>query len=101
MRSGFRWRSHEVSGIEGLSDAVFRLRDYPARRIWFEQHKYFRRYGLQDGTTVTLNVILLFVVLFYAHRAGVRRPRVHQRGAGVKKLFPGGARGSVRVAVDP
>lgn len=35
--------------------------------IWFEQHKFFRRYGLQDGTTVTLNVILLFVVLFYVY----------------------------------
>lgn len=96
-KSGFRWRSHEVSRIEGLSDAVFgfaitllvvsldvprdftelanRMRGFVAFAIsfamlvwiWFEQHKYFRRYGLQDGTAVTLNVILLFVVLFYVY----------------------------------
>ena len=96
-KGGFRWRSHEVSRIEGLSDAVFgfaitllvvsldvprdftelanRMRGFLAFAIsfamlvwiWFEQHKYFRRYGLQDGTAVTLNVILLFVVLFYVY----------------------------------
>ena len=96
-KGGFRWRSHEVSRIEGLSDAVFgfaitllvvsldvprdftelanRMRGFIAFAIsfamlvwvWFEQHKYFRRYGLQDGTAVTLNVILLFVVLFYVY----------------------------------
>lgn len=96
-KGGFRWRSHEVSRIEGLSDAVFgfaitllvvsldvprdftelanRMRGFLAFAIsfamlvwiWFEQHKYFRRYGLQDVTTITLNVILLFVVLFYVY----------------------------------
>jgi Endosomal/lysosomal potassium channel TMEM175 len=96
-KGGFRWRSHEVSRIEGLSDAVFgfaitllvvsldvprdftelanRMRGFIAFAIsfamlvwiWFEQHKFFRRYGLQDGTAVTLNVILLFVVLFYVY----------------------------------
>jgi hypothetical protein len=96
-KGGFRWRSHEVSRIEGLSDAVFgfaitllvvsldvprdftelanRMRGFVAFAIsfamlvwvWFEQHKYFRRYGLQDGVAATLNVILLFVVLFYVY----------------------------------
>ena len=92
-KSGFRWRSHEVSRIEGLSDAVFgfaitllvvsldvprdftelanRMRGFLAFAmlvwIWFEQHKYLRRYGLKDVTTVTLNVILWFVVLFYVY----------------------------------
>jgi hypothetical protein len=96
-KSGFRWRSHEVSRIEGLSDAVFgfaitllvvsldvprdftelanRMRGFLAFAIsfamlvwiWYEQHKYFRRYGLQDVLSVTLNVILLFVVLFYVY----------------------------------
>ena len=96
-KGGFRWRSHEVSRIEGLSDAVFgfaitllvvsldvprdftelanRMRGFLAFAIsfamlvwiWFEQHKYFRRYGLQDGVAATLNVILLFVVLFYVY----------------------------------
>lgn len=96
-KGGFRWRSREVSRIEGLSDAIFgfaitllvvsldvprdftelanRMRGFLAFAIsfamlvwiWFEQHKYFRRYGLQDGVAATLNVILLFVVLFYVY----------------------------------
>ena len=93
----FRWRSHEVSRIEGLSDAVFGfaitllvvslevpqtfaelsqlMNGFGAFAIsftllflvWFNQHKFFRRYGLQDATTVWLNAALLFVVLFYVY----------------------------------
>lgn len=33
--------------------------------IWYEHYTYFYRYGLQDKTTVVLNTMLLFVVLFY------------------------------------
>ncbi|MCA1651381.1 MAG: hypothetical protein LC753_14255 [Acidobacteria bacterium] len=33
--------------------------------IWHEHNMYFRRYGLQDGYTVFLNAVLLFVVMFY------------------------------------
>jgi len=96
-RSSFRWRSHEISRIEGLSDAVFAfavtllvvslevpktftelsetMRGFGAFAIsfcllflvWFNQYKFFRRYGLQDGTTVVLNAALLFVVLFYVY----------------------------------
>src|SRR2546428_2748529 len=93
----FRWRSHEISRIEGLSDAVFAfavtllvvslevpktftelaatMRGFGAFAIsfallfmiWFNQYKFFRRYGLQDNLTVTLNGALLFVVLFYVY----------------------------------
>jgi hypothetical protein len=93
----FRWRSHEISRIEGLSDAVFgfavtllvvslevprtfgelmeTMRGFGAFAIsftllllvWFNQYKFFRRYGLQDAPTVVLNSVLLFVVLFYVY----------------------------------
>lgn len=35
--------------------------------VWFEQYKFFRRYGLQDNFTVWMNGLLLFVVLFYVY----------------------------------
>ena len=35
--------------------------------IWHEHNLFFRRYGLQDGMTVFLNGILMFVVLFYVY----------------------------------
>lgn len=93
----FRWRSHEVSRTEGLSDAVFgfaitllvvslevpktyaelmqAMRGFGAFAIsftllfivWYNQYKFFRRYGLQDNTTMVLNGVLLFVVLFYVY----------------------------------
>src|SRR5438477_13150040 len=93
----FRWRSHEVSRTEGLSDAVFgfaitllvvslevpktyselmqTMRGFGAFAIsfallfivWYNQYKFFRRYGLQDNRTMLPNAAPLFVVLFYAH----------------------------------
>ncbi len=93
----FRWRSHEISRIEGLSDGVFAfavtllvvslevprtfselmqtMRGFGAFAIsftllllaWYNQYKFFRRYGLQDAMTVCLNCFLLFVVLFYVY----------------------------------
>src|SRR5258708_221116 len=93
----FRWRGHEVSRIEGLSDAVFAfavtllvvslevpktftelsvaMRGFGAFAIsfgllfmvWYNQYKFFRRYGMQDTLTVCLNGALLFVVLFYVY----------------------------------
>lgn len=93
----FRWRSHEVSRTEGLSDAVFgfaitllvvslevpktygelmqTMRGFGAFAIsftllfivWYNQYKFFRRYGLQDNITMLLNSVLLFVVLFYVY----------------------------------
>src|SRR5687767_2888102 len=93
----FRWRSHETSRIEGLSDGVFAfaitllvvslevprtfnqlaatMRGFGAFAIcfallfvvWYSQYKFFRRYGLQDTVTVVLSGALLFVVLFYVY----------------------------------
>lgn len=93
----FRWRSHEPSRIEGLSDAVFgfavtllvvslevpktfaemmqAMRGFGAFAIsfvlllvvWYTQYKFFRRYALQDNLTIVLNAALLFVVLFYVY----------------------------------
>jgi hypothetical protein len=34
---------------------------------WWRHHTYFRRYGLEDATTMTLTGVLLFVVLFYVY----------------------------------
>lgn len=93
----FRWRGREISRIEGLSDAVFAFAitllvvslEVPETfnelaetmhgfgaflvsflllfAVWFNQYNFFRRYGLQDTTTVLLNAALLFVVLFYVY----------------------------------
>jgi len=95
--TSFRWRSEEISRIEGLSDAVFgfaitllvvslevpktfnelvsAMSGFGAFAIsfallflvWYNQHKFFRRYGLQDTITIVLTAVLLFVVLFYVY----------------------------------
>ncbi|MDQ6660294.1 MAG: TMEM175 family protein [Chloroflexota bacterium] len=36
-------------------------------QVWYWHYKFFRRYGLQDFYTITLNSILLFVILFYIY----------------------------------
>jgi uncharacterized membrane protein len=91
----FRWRSREISRLEGLSDAVFgfaitllivalevprtsgelleTMRGFAAFAftftvlyvLWYRQFIFFRRYGLEDRTTVVLNGALLFVILFF------------------------------------
>ena len=88
---------HEVSRLEGFSDAVFGFaltllvvsletpNDFDALKkmmagfvpfalmfamvcwIWYEHNIFFRRYGMQDAWTVFLNAVLLFVVLFYVY----------------------------------
>ncbi len=93
----FRWRAREVTRLEGFSDAVFAFAitllivslEVPHNfaelvtamrgfigfavcfalflNIWYEHHRFFRRYGLQDTTTIILNAVLLFVVLFYVY----------------------------------
>jgi len=90
-------RTHEITRVEAFSDAVFAFAltllvvslDVPASYdelmrlmagfvpfacsfalltwIWYQHNVFFRRYGLQDAYTVTLNAILLFVVLFYVY----------------------------------
>lgn len=95
--TSFRWRGHEISRIEGFSDAVFgfaitllvvslevpktstalleMMRGFFAFglsffllfHVWFHQYKFFRRYGLQDNYVLWLNAVLLFVVLFFIY----------------------------------
>ena len=90
-------RRHEISRLEAFSDAVFAFAltllvvslDVPKSYdelmalmagfvpfaasfalltwIWYEHNIFFRRYGLQDAWTTTLNAVLLFVVLFYVY----------------------------------
>jgi len=97
QKNGFRWRSHEISRIEGFTDAVlafaitllvvslevpksftelmevmhgffgFALSFTLLFYIWFSQYNFFRRYGLEDGITILLNALLMFVVLFYVY----------------------------------
>src|SRR5689334_14510630 len=35
--------------------------------VWYDHHVFFRRYGLDDTRTTLLNMVLLFVVLFYVY----------------------------------
>lgn len=93
----FRWRGGEVSRIEGFTDAVFAfamtllvvslevpktfsdllatMRGFFAfglcflmlLYIWHIHYIFFRRYGLKDTYTITLNAFLLFVILFYIY----------------------------------
>jgi fumarate reductase subunit C len=94
---GFRWRSHEITRVEGFSDAVFgfavtllivslevprtsgellaTMRGFGAfvitflmlAGLWYSQFTFFRRYGLEDRVTVMLNLVLLFMVLFFVY----------------------------------
>lgn len=90
-------RGHDVKRIETFSDAVFAfavtllivslevpksfeeliltMRGFFAfgicftllMLIWYQQHVFFRRYGMEDITTVVLNAALMFIVLFYVY----------------------------------
>lgn len=95
--AGFRWRGHEVTRLEGFTDAVFAfavtllvvslevpktypeliqaMQGFPAFGIcfallavvWYEHYRYFRRYGLENTVAVILNCALLFCVLLYVY----------------------------------
>src|SRR5262245_23183019 len=95
--TGMPPRHHEVTRLEGFSDAVFgfaltllvvslevpnsvgelvadmkgllgfALMFAMVCWIWYEHNIFFRSYGLQDQWTVFLNCVLLFVVLFYVY----------------------------------
>jgi hypothetical protein len=90
-------RRHEISRLEAFSDAVFAFAlallvvsvEPPSSYaelidrmlggisfacsfsllawIWYEHNSFFRRFGLQDGYTILLNSLLLFVVLLYVY----------------------------------
>ena len=93
----FRKRAHEVSRLEAFSDVIFGFsisllvvsleapKSYQEMMetlrgflpfticyfifimIWWEHHRFFKRYALQDATTIILNILLMFVVLFYVY----------------------------------
>jgi uncharacterized membrane protein len=93
----FRWRGRDITRLEAFCDVVFGLAitllvvsvDAPHTyaelvadlrgflpfaacfaqlvMIWRTHYRFSRRYGLEDGYTVFLNVVLLFLVLFYVY----------------------------------
>lgn len=95
--SEFKWRGGQVTRIEALTDAVFGFAitflfvsfdvptDFDALllqlkgfipfaacfalliMVWVYHYKLFGRFDLDDGLTMFLNSILLFVVLFYIY----------------------------------
>jgi uncharacterized membrane protein len=96
-KDGFRLRGTAMSRIDGFSDVVFgfaitllvvslevphtfedlnrSLRGFVPFGIcfllliliWYSHYKFFRRYGLHDLGTITINAALLFVVLFFVY----------------------------------
>ena len=90
-------RGREVTRLEGFSDAVFGFaltllvvslevpEDFPALKqtlsgflpfaatfavvswIWFEHYLFFLHFKVEDNLTVLFNLMLLFVVLFFAY----------------------------------
>src|SRR5688572_12980051 len=92
-----RWRGGQVTRIEALTDAVFGFAitllvvslDVPETAaelydlmkkfvpfaasfsllilVWSYHYRLFSRFDLEDGYTVFLNSVLLFVVLFYVY----------------------------------
>ncbi|HEX4154947.1 MAG TPA: TMEM175 family protein [Acidobacteriaceae bacterium] len=96
-RDGFRLRGAAMSRIDGFSDVVFGFaitllvvslevpRTYPELHallrgfipfaicffflimVWWSHFRFFRRYGLHDAGTITVNAILLFTILFYVY----------------------------------
>jgi uncharacterized membrane protein len=97
LKDPIRWRGHEVTRVEAFSDAVFAFAvtllivslEVPHTYeelmesmtfflpfgvcftilylIWNTQNIFFRRFGLHDAGTITLNGILLFLVLFFVY----------------------------------
>jgi uncharacterized membrane protein len=93
----FRWRGGEITRLEAFCDVVFGFaltllvvslevpKNYAEMMsavrgflpfalcfaqlilIWRAHYKFSRRYGLEDPYTMFLNVVLLFLVLFYVY----------------------------------
>ena len=93
----FRWRGGEITRLEAFTDAVFAFAvtllivslEVPKTfsefaltlkgfvpfaicfgllaHLWHQHYIYSRRYGLQTTYSIFLNLILLFVVLFYVY----------------------------------
>jgi uncharacterized membrane protein len=95
--SSFNWRGGQVTRLEALTDAVFgfaitllvvsldvpdtvpKLRELLSGfvafaasfslliMVWVYHYKFFKRYDLDDGYTIFLNSVLLFVVLLFVY----------------------------------
>ena len=93
----FRWRGGRITRLEGFTDAVFAfavtllvvslevprtfadlmtaMKGFAAFGIsflmltwvWYHHYVFSRRYGLQTAYVIVLNLLLLFVVLFYVY----------------------------------
>jgi len=93
----FRERGHDITRLEGFSDCsfgfaitllvlslqvpssfeellrlmsgipVFAITFCMVAYIWYTQYRFYRRFGVEDGVTVVLNMTLLFVVLIYVY----------------------------------
>jgi len=93
----FRWRAGEITRLEAFCDVVFGFaltllvvslevpRSYEELMavirgfvpfaacfaqfilIWRAHYRFSRRYGLEDPYTIFLNILLLFLVLFYVY----------------------------------
>ncbi len=93
----FRWRGAEITRLEAFCDVVFGFaltllvvslevpRNYAEMMtalrgflpfavcfaqlvmIWVGHYRFSRRFGLEDPYTILLNIILLFLVLFYVY----------------------------------
>lgn len=97
MSQPIKWRGGQVTRIEALTDAVFGFAitllfvsfDVPKTfdamlgqlsgfiafaacfalitLVWYYHYKLFSRFDMDDGWTIFLNSLLLFVVLFYVY----------------------------------
>jgi uncharacterized membrane protein len=69
-------------------------------QVWHEQFVFFRRYNMQDRATVALNLVLLFVVLFYVYPLKLLFGYLTNQwlGFGTEVHLPGGA---VEQMVEP
>lgn len=122
-----RWRGGQVTRIEALTDAVFGfaitllvvslevpetfddltglMRGFVAFAasftllilVWTYHYRLFSRFDLEDGVTIVLNSILLFVVLFYVYP--LKFVAYVLLGGGLHRAFDSGEQVSALMAI--
>ena len=118
-KAQFRLRAHEVSRIEAFSDIVFgfaltlivvslevpksydelmhEMRGFLGFAIcfavlmwiWHEHYTFFRRYAMTDVYTIVINMMLLFLVLYYVY------PLKFIFSIVTRAIEPGGGNGAI------